>query len=55
VLNHLRGVMTKVMTPLAELLLSRGVTPDAVTITGTAGVVVAASGPSARCSARASR
>jgi len=42
VLNHLRGVMTKVMTPLAELLLSRGVTPDAVTITGTAGVVVAA-------------
>jgi len=42
VLNPLRGVATKVMTPLADLLLRRGVSPDAVTITGTAAVVVAA-------------
>lgn len=41
-LNRLRGVMTKVMTPIAELLLRRGITPDAVTITGTAAVVLAA-------------
>ena len=41
-LNRLRGGMTKVMTPIADLLLARGVTPDAVTITGTLVVVVAA-------------
>lgn len=41
-LNRLRGVMTKVMTPIAELLLRAGITPDAVTITGTAAVVLAA-------------
>jgi len=42
VLRHLRGVLTKVVTPLADLLLRRGVSPDAVTISGTAAVVVAA-------------
>ena len=41
-LNRLRGLMTKVMTPIAELLLRRGVTPDTVTIAGTAAVVLAA-------------
>lgn len=41
-LNRLRGVMTRVMTPVAELLLRLGVSPDAVTITGTLAVVVAA-------------
>ncbi|WP_298457868.1 phosphatidylinositol phosphate synthase [uncultured Cellulomonas sp.] len=41
-LNRLRGGMTRVMTPIADLLLARGVTPDAVTITGTAAVVLAA-------------
>lgn len=41
-LNRLRGVMTTIMTPIAELLLRRGITPDAVTITGTAAVVLAA-------------
>lgn len=41
-LNRFRGVLTRVMTPLAELLLRRGVSPDAVTVTGTVAVVVAA-------------
>ncbi len=41
-LNRLRGGMTKVMTPLADLLLARGVSPDAVTIAGTLAVVVTA-------------
>lgn len=41
-LNRFRGVMTRIMTPLAELLLRRGVSPDAVTVTGTVAVVVAA-------------
>lgn len=41
-LNRLRGLMTRVMTPVAELLLRIGVTPDAVTITGTLAVVAAA-------------
>lgn len=41
-LNRLRGAMTKVMTPLADLLLARGVSPDAVTILGTLAVVLAA-------------
>jgi CDP-diacylglycerol--glycerol-3-phosphate 3-phosphatidyltransferase len=42
VLNRLRGAMTRVMTPIADLLLARGVSPDAVTIAGTLAVVVAA-------------
>ncbi|QTE28049.1 phosphatidylinositol phosphate synthase [Pengzhenrongella sicca] len=41
-LNHLRGAMTTVMSPIAARLLRAGVTPDAVTITGTAAVVLAA-------------
>ncbi len=41
-LNRLRGGMTRVMTPLADLLLARGVSPDAVTVAGTAAVVVTA-------------
>jgi len=42
VLNHLRGLMTKVMTPIAARLLRWRITPDAVTITGTLAVVLAA-------------
>lgn len=38
-LKYLRRVLTKIMTPLAEVLLRLGVSPDAVTITGTAIVV----------------
>ncbi|MCC2308366.1 phosphatidylinositol phosphate synthase [Cellulomonas chengniuliangii] len=41
-LNRLRGFMTRVMTPLADALLKRGVSPDAVTIAGTVAVVVVA-------------
>ncbi len=41
-LKRLRAVMTTVWTPLADLLIRLGVTPDAVTITGTVAVVVAA-------------
>ena len=41
-LNRLRGGMAKVMTPIADLLLARGVSPDAVTIAGTLAVVVTA-------------
>ncbi|MFI2752106.1 phosphatidylinositol phosphate synthase [Cellulomonas sp. P22] len=41
-LNRLRGLMTRVMTPLADALLRHGVSPDAVTITGTLAVVVTA-------------
>ncbi|MCL2454222.1 MAG: CDP-alcohol phosphatidyltransferase family protein [Micrococcales bacterium] len=41
-LEGLRGLATKVFTPVARLLLRAGVTPDAVTITGTVVVVVAA-------------
>ena len=41
-LNHLRGLMTKVMTPIAARLLRWRITPDAVTITGTVAVVLAA-------------
>lgn len=41
-LNRLRSFMTTLWTPLADLLLRRGVSPDAVTITGTVGVVVMA-------------
>jgi CDP-diacylglycerol--glycerol-3-phosphate 3-phosphatidyltransferase len=42
VLNRLRSFMTTLWTPLADLLLRRGVSPDAVTVTGTLVVVVAA-------------
>ena len=41
-LNRLRGAMTRVMTPIADLLLARGVSPDAVTVTGTVLVVLVA-------------
>lgn len=41
-LKRLRAVMTRLWTPLADLLIRRGVSPDAVTITGTVAVVVAA-------------
>ena len=41
-LSQLRAVTTRVFTPIAEFLLRRGVSPDAVTIAGTLGVVVAA-------------
>ena len=41
-LNHLRGLMTTVMTPIAARLLRWRITPDAVTITGTLAVVLAA-------------
>ncbi|MGO1317048.1 MAG: phosphatidylinositol phosphate synthase [Cellulomonadaceae bacterium] len=41
-LEHLRAALTKVLTPLARVLLRLGVTPDAVTVTGTVCVVVTA-------------
>lgn len=41
-LNRLRGAMTRLWTPLADALLRAGVSPDAVTIAGTLGVVVTA-------------
>ncbi|MBU4215292.1 MAG: CDP-alcohol phosphatidyltransferase family protein [Actinobacteria bacterium] len=41
-LNGLRGFMTRLFTPLARLLLRSGVSPDAVTVTGTVVVVVTA-------------
>ena len=41
-LKRLRAVMTTLWTPLADLLIRLGVTPDAVTITGTVAVVAAA-------------
>lgn len=41
-LNRLRGAMTRIFTPVADALLKRGVSPDAVTITGTLAVVVTA-------------
>ncbi|MBF0687644.1 MAG: CDP-alcohol phosphatidyltransferase family protein [Cellulomonas sp.] len=41
-LSRLRGVMTRLWTPLADALLRAGVSPDAVTITGTLVVVVTA-------------
>ena len=41
-LNRLRSFMTTLWTPLADLLIRRGVSPDAVTITGTVGVVIMA-------------
>lgn len=41
-LNRLRGAMTRLFTPVADVLLKRGVSPDAVTITGTVLVVATA-------------
>ncbi len=41
-LDHLRGAATRLFTPLARALLRAGVSPDAVTITGTVVVVVVA-------------
>lgn len=41
-LNRLRGAMTRLFTPVARALLKVGVSPDAVTFTGTLVVVVAA-------------
>ena len=40
--GRLRAVFTRIFTPLAALLTRLGVTPDAVTFTGTLGVVVGA-------------
>lgn len=40
--EHLRAFFTKLITPVARLLLRLNVSPDAVTVTGTLGVVVAA-------------
>ncbi len=40
--RYARGFFTRFFTPLARLLLSWGVTPDAVTIAGTVGVAGAA-------------
>lgn len=41
-LDGLRGAMTRLFTPLARVLLRAGVTPDAVTVTGTVAVVAVA-------------
>lgn len=41
-LNGLRSVLAKIFNPIARLLLKLGISPDAVTIIGTIGVVVAA-------------
>ncbi|QCB93680.1 phosphatidylinositol phosphate synthase [Cellulomonas shaoxiangyii] len=41
-LSRLRGAMTRLWTPLADALLRAGVSPDAVTVVGTVGVVVTA-------------
>lgn len=41
-LNRLRAGATRVFSPVARFLLARGVSPDAVTVFGTLGVVVAA-------------
>lgn len=41
-LSRFRGLMTRLWTPLADALLRAGVSPDAVTITGTLVVVVTA-------------
>jgi CDP-diacylglycerol--glycerol-3-phosphate 3-phosphatidyltransferase len=40
--RHARGFFTALFTPIARWLLRAGVSPDAVTIIGTAGVVVGA-------------
>ncbi|HWS57180.1 MAG TPA: CDP-alcohol phosphatidyltransferase family protein [Actinotalea sp.] len=41
-MNRLRAASARVLTPLARFLLARGVSPDAVTVAGTVGVVVTA-------------
>ncbi|MBI9115305.1 phosphatidylinositol phosphate synthase [Sanguibacter suaedae] len=41
-LSRLRGAMAALLTPLARVLLRIGVTPDAVTVLGTVGVVAVA-------------
>lgn len=41
-LDRLRGGVTRLVTPVARALLRAGVSPDAVTIVGTVGVVTAA-------------
>lgn len=41
-LSQLRGVMTAIFTPLARVLLRAGVSPDAITVLGTVGVLVTA-------------
>ena len=41
-LNGLRGLMAKIFGPIAKLLLKLGISPDAVTIVGTIGVLVTA-------------
>ncbi len=40
-LDRIRGSVTRVITPVARFLLRLGVSPDAVTIAGTVGVVAA--------------
>src|SRR5690349_7113479 len=40
--RHARGFFTALFTPIARWLLKMGVSPDAITIGGTAGVVVGA-------------
>ena len=40
--KHARGFFTALFTPLARWLLKIGISPDAVTVIGTAGVVVGA-------------
>src|SRR5689334_21983933 len=40
--KYARAFFTRVLTPFAEFLLRRGVSPDAVTLIGTAGVVAGA-------------
>ncbi|MGO1279972.1 MAG: phosphatidylinositol phosphate synthase, partial [Cellulosimicrobium funkei] len=40
--GRLRALTTRLFTPLAAFLLRVGVSPDAVTVTGTLGVVVGA-------------
>ncbi|WP_265521323.1 phosphatidylinositol phosphate synthase [Oerskovia flava] len=37
--GRLRAVVTRLLTPLARFLLARGISPDAVTVAGTLGVV----------------
>ncbi|MBN9328352.1 MAG: CDP-alcohol phosphatidyltransferase family protein, partial [Cellulomonas sp.] len=39
-LHGLRGAMTRLFTPVARVLLRAGISPDAVTATGTLAVVV---------------
>ena len=41
-LSRLRGVVSRLLAPVARVLLRAGVSPDAVTVLGTVGVVVTA-------------